>query len=60
MRHNKIANTHLFLLRFIKCQREKILKENSLWVQALEMGEKQRVLGLLYDNIYRIHKVNFQ
>ena len=28
-------------------------------MQALKKGEKQRVLGLLYCNIYRILKVKF-
>ena len=31
----------------------------GLWVQALEKGEKERVVGVLYPNIYRILKVNF-
>ena len=37
----------------------KILKKH-LWVQPLEKGEKQWVLGVLYPNIYRILKLNFQ
>ena len=31
----------------------------GLWVQALEKGEKEQVVGVLYPNIYRILKVNF-
>ena len=48
-------NIH-FLCSILK----KILKGHSLWVQALKKGEKQQVLGLLYHNIYRIQKINFQ
>ena len=60
MNHNKKAGIHLFLLSFPKCQREKkILIEHSLWLQALKKGEKQRVLGLLYHNVYQIQKTNF-
>ena len=36
------------------------MKKHSLWVHALKKGEKQWVLGLLYRNIYRIQKINFQ
>ena len=59
MKYNKNADTLLFLLLFTTSQREKILKKHYMWVQALEKVEKQRVLGVLYHNIYRIflHKV---
>ena len=39
---------------------KKILKKHSLWEQALKKGEEQRVLGILYDKIYEIQKMNFQ
>ena len=60
MKYNKNADTLLFLLLFTTGQPEKILKKHYLWVQALKKGEKQRVLGVFYRNIYRILKVNFQ
>ena len=60
MKHNKNTDTLLFLLSFTKCQREKKKLKHFLWVQALKKGKKQRVLGLLYHNIYQIQKINFQ
>ena len=56
MKHNKNADTLLFLLLFTKSQREKKIEQHSLRVQALKKGEKQ----LIYHNIYRIPKINFQ
>ena len=60
MKHNKNAYTLLFLLLFTKSQREKKWKKHSLRVQALKKGEKQRILDIIYHNIYRIPKINFQ
>ena len=60
MKHNKNADTLLFLLSITKYQRKKILKEHSLWVQKVKKGENERFLGLLYRNIYWIQKINFQ
>ena len=60
MKHNKNADTLLFLLLFTKSQREKKLKKHFLRVQALKKGEKRRILGIIYHNIYRIPKINFQ
>ena len=60
MKHNKNEDTLLFLLLFTKSQREKKLKKHSLRVQALKKGEKRRILGIIYHNIYRIPKINFQ
>ena len=57
MRYNKNVDTFLFLLLLTTGQRE---KKHYLWVQALKKGEKQWVLGVLYRNINRILKVNFQ
>ena len=59
MKYNKNEDTPLFLLLFTKSQREKILTKH-LWVQVLKKGRKQRVLGLVYRNIYRFLKINFQ
>ena len=39
---------------------KKIFKKHYLRVQALKKREKQLVLGLLYRNIYRILKLDFQ
>ena len=39
MKHNKNADTLSFLLSFTKSQREKILKEHSLWVQPHKKDE---------------------
>ena len=57
----KTKYTLLFLLLFTTGQRVKRIekKKHYLWAQALKKGEKQRVLGKLYRNIYRILKVNF-
>ena len=44
----------------LSVNKKKTLKKYYLRVQALKKGEKQRVLGVLYCNIYRILKVNFQ
>ena len=61
MKYNENADTLLFVLLFTTGQREKKnLKKHYLWVQAIEKGEKQRVLEVLYRNIYQILKVNFQ
>ena len=60
MKHNKNADTLLFLLLFTKSQREKKIEKHSLSVQALKKGEKQRILSIIYHNIYRIPKMNFQ
>ena len=59
MKYNKNAGTLLFLLLITTGKREKN-NEKTLFVQALLKGEKQWVLGVLYRNIYRILKVNFQ
>ena len=53
MKHNKNEDTLLFLLSFNKCQRKKI-------AERLKKAEKQQVQGLLYHNIHRIQKINFQ
>ena len=58
-KHNKNVDILLFLLWFIESQRKKIFKKHSLWVQALEKGETQWVLGLLYHNMYQIQKNKF-
>ena len=60
MKYNQNADILLYLRLFTTRQREKILKRHYLWVQAHKKGEKQRVLGILYRNIYRTLKVNFQ
>ena len=60
MKHNKNADTLLFLLLFTKSQHEKKLKKHSLRVQALKRDEKRQILGIIYHNIYRIPKMNFQ
>ena len=60
MKHNKNADTLLFLLLFTKSHREKILKKHSLRVQPLKKGEKMRVLRMIYRNIYQIQKISFQ
>ena len=60
MKYNKNADTLLFLLLFATGQRENNVKRHYLWVQALQKGEKQRVVGALYPNIYRILKVYLQ
>ena len=60
MKHNKNVDTLLFVLLFIKSQHEKKLKKHSLQVQALKKDEKRWILGIIYHNIYRIPKINFQ
>ena len=60
MKQNKNVDTLFFLQLFTTGQREKNIEKHYLWVQALKKGEKQRVLGVFYRNIYRILKVNFQ
>ena len=60
MKHNKNADTLLFLLSFTVSMWKKILKKHSLSVQALKKGEKQLVMKLLYNNIYQIQKMNFR
>ena len=52
MKHNKNADTLLFLLLFTKSQREKKIKEKR--------GEKRQILGIIYHNIYLIPKINFK
>ena len=60
-KHNENADTHLFLLLFTKSQHEKkILKKTIFVSQVFKKGEAQRVLGILYHNIYRIQTINFQ
>ena len=60
MTYNKNADPLLFLLIFTTGQREQNI-EKTLFVSAgAQKSEKQRVLGVLYRNIYRILKVNFQ
>ena len=59
MKCGENADTLLFLLLFATGQREKGIEKHYLWGQALKKGEKQRVLEVLYYNIYRILKVNF-
>ena len=61
MKYNKNAETLLFQLLFTMGQLEKNI-EKTLFVSAgtLKKGEKQQVLGVLYRNICRILKVNFQ
>ena len=56
----KNADTFLLLLLFIMCQRETNIEKHSWWVQELKNDEKQRVMGILYQNIYQIQKLNFQ
>ena len=52
---SKNADAFLFLLlSFTKCQRKKSIERTFFASEALKKGEKQRVLGLLYHNIYRI------
>ena len=50
VKHNKNADTLLYLLSFTKSKREK---------NNVKKGEKQ-CLGILYRNICRIQKINFQ
>ena len=62
MKHNKNADTLLFLLLFTKSQREKRKKKEKTFLAnagALK-GEKRRILCIIYHNIYRIPKINFQ
>ena len=60
MKYNQNADTLLFLPLFAMDQREKNI-EKTLFVGAgAQIGEKQRVLGVLYRIIYRILKENFQ
>ena len=60
MKYNKNVDILLFLLLFTTGQHEKNI-EKTLFVSAgAQKGEKQRVLGALYRNMYRILKVNFQ
>ena len=58
MKYNKNADTLLLLLFFTTGQREKNI-EKTFASAGAQKGEKQRVLGVLYRNIYRILKVNF-
>ena len=57
MKYNKNAETLLFQLLFTMGQLEKNI-EKTLFVSAGTL--KQQVLGVLYRNICRILKVNFQ
>ena len=60
MKHNKSADSLLFLLSLTKSQREKNI-EITLFVSAgTQRGEKQRVVETFYRNIYQIQKINFQ
>ena len=59
-KYNENADTLLFLLSFTTGQCEKNI-EKTLFVSAgAQKGKKQRVLGVLYHNVYQILKVNFQ
>lgn len=65
MKYSKNADIILLLpllLFFTTGQREKknIAKKHYLWVQAIKKGEKHRGLGVIYRNINRILRVNFQ
>ena len=61
MKCSKNAATLLLLVLFTTGQREEeIFEKYYLWVQALKKGEKLWILGILYPNIYRILKFNFQ
>ena len=61
MKNEKNADSLLFLLLcYLLKKWKKILKNHSLRIQALEKGEKQLILGILYHNIYRIQKINSQ
>ena len=59
MKYNKKAYTLLLLLLFTTGQLEKNV-EKALVSAGAKKGEKQRILGVLCPNIYRIIKVNFQ
>ena len=54
MKHTKDVDTLLFLLLFTKSQREKNIEKIA------QKREEQRLLGILYHNIYQIQKINFQ
>ena len=58
MKYNKNADALLLLLFFTTGQREKNIEKTFLSAGAQKRW-KQRVLGVLYRNIYRILKVNF-
>ena len=60
MKYNKNADTLLFLLLFTTGEREKNIEKTLLVEAGAQKDEKQRVLGVLYPNFYRILKVNFQ
>ena len=67
MKHNKNADSFLFLLLFTMKQREKILKKHwkkyckTLFVSAgAQKSDNQRVMGTLYHNIYQNQKIDFQ
>ena len=53
MKHTKDVDTLLFLLLFTKSQREKDIEKIA------QKREEQRLLGILYHNIYQIQKINF-
>ena len=56
--------THSFVPPVVYCQREKVIEKTFLIVSAGAQkrwrSEEQRVLGVLYHNIYQIQKINFQ
>ena len=67
MKHNKNADSFLFLLLFTMNQREKILKKHwkkcckTLFVsEGAQKSDKQPVIGSLYHNIYQNQKIDFQ
>ena len=60
MKYNKNVDSLLFLPLFATDQHEKNIEKRLLVRAGTKKGEKQRVLGVLYRNICRILKVNFQ
>ena len=61
MQHNKIADTHLFLLSLTKCPHEKNI-EKAFFMSAGPQNESETagsgdtLSQCLYQNIYRIQK----
>ena len=60
MKYRKNADTLLLLLLFTTTQPEKSIEKTLFMSAGALKGEKQRALGVIYHNIYRILKVNFQ
>ena len=58
MKHNKNADTLLFLLLFTKSHGEKNIEKTFFVSAGVKNGGEQQVLGILYRNTHQIQKLN--